>query len=66
MGASDGQEHSTPNALGLSLDFIGPHARDAHYAQRLVQFAEQLGMIKSGVARVKVTVVGGKGKLGGC
>lgn len=28
--------------------------------------AEQLGMIKSGVARVKVTVVGGKGKLGGC
>jgi rare lipoprotein A len=28
--------------------------------------AEQLGMIQSGVARVKVTVVGGKGKLGGC
>jgi rare lipoprotein A len=28
--------------------------------------AQQLGMIKSGVARVKVTVVGGKGRLGGC
>jgi rare lipoprotein A len=28
--------------------------------------AHQLGMIKSGVARVKVTVVGGKGSLGGC
>ncbi len=28
--------------------------------------AQQLGMIKSGVARVKVTVVGGKGSLGGC
>jgi rare lipoprotein A len=28
--------------------------------------AERLGMIRSGVARVKVTVVGGKGKLGGC
>ena len=28
--------------------------------------AERLGMISSGVARVKVTVVGGKGKLGGC
>jgi rare lipoprotein A len=28
--------------------------------------AEKLGMIRSGVARVKVTVVGGKGKLGGC
>jgi rare lipoprotein A len=28
--------------------------------------AQRLGMIRSGVARVKVTVVGGKGKLGGC
>jgi rare lipoprotein A len=28
--------------------------------------AEQLDMIRSGVARVKVTVVGGKGKLAGC
>jgi rare lipoprotein A len=28
--------------------------------------AEKLGMIRSGVARVKVTVVGGKGKLAGC
>lgn len=28
--------------------------------------AERLGMIRSGVASVKVTVVGGKGKLGGC
>jgi rare lipoprotein A len=28
--------------------------------------AKQLGMIKSGVAKVKVTVVGGKGKLNGC
>lgn len=28
--------------------------------------AERLDMIRSGVARVKVTVVGGKGKLGGC
>jgi len=28
--------------------------------------AERLGMIRSGVARVKVTVVGGKGKLSGC
>jgi peptidoglycan lytic transglycosylase len=28
--------------------------------------AEKLGMIRSGVARVKVTVVSGKGKLGGC
>lgn len=28
--------------------------------------AERLGMIRSGVARVQVTVVGGKGKLGGC
>jgi rare lipoprotein A len=28
--------------------------------------AVKLGMIRSGVARVKVTVVGGKGKLGGC
>jgi rare lipoprotein A len=28
--------------------------------------AQRLGMIRSGVAKVKVTVVGGKGKLGGC
>ena len=28
--------------------------------------AERLGMIRSGVAPVKVTVVGGKGKLKGC
>jgi rare lipoprotein A len=28
--------------------------------------AVHLGMINSGVARVKVTVVGGKGKLSGC
>jgi peptidoglycan lytic transglycosylase len=28
--------------------------------------AQRLGMIRSGVARVKVTVVGGKGQLGGC
>lgn len=28
--------------------------------------AEQLDMIRSGVARVRVTVVAGKGKLGGC
>lgn len=28
--------------------------------------AERLGMIRSGVARVKVTVVGGQGKLSGC
>jgi rare lipoprotein A len=28
--------------------------------------AKQLGMINSGVARVKVTVVDGKGKLSGC
>jgi rare lipoprotein A len=28
--------------------------------------AKQLGMIKSGVAKVKVTVVGGKGRLNGC
>jgi len=27
--------------------------------------AQKLGMIKSGVAKVKVTVVGGKGRLGG-
>ena len=28
--------------------------------------AVELGMIRSGTARVKVTVVGGKGKLSGC
>lgn len=28
--------------------------------------AERLGMIRAGVARVKITVVGGRGKLGGC
>lgn len=28
--------------------------------------AEQLGMIRAGVARVKVSVVGGKGNLSGC
>ena len=28
--------------------------------------AEQLGMIRSGVVRVKVTIVGGQGQLTGC
>ena len=28
--------------------------------------AQQLGMIRAGVARVKVTIVGGKGQLSGC
>jgi rare lipoprotein A len=28
--------------------------------------AQQLGMIRAGIARVKVTVVGGKGQLSGC